>query len=161
MLISRAGVKRTHKLVLLVVAVILVILLTPVALFVHWFVKPYTTRSDLREALGSRLNGDAALASEICGKPVDRFISPPTKTNTLRYGESVWADVSIESWKPIFAREGELTARVTGIGADRDQKPLGEERSARLRFAYRCWWSDNGRVNQFTCELTSGPVVVH
>ena len=132
-----------------------------IACAISAFARPFATRADLTQLVAGRLNGDAALASEVCGTPADGFMWPTPKLEELSYGEWPWAKVELHSWMPLFPRDGAATARVSGVGVDARQKPLTPLRSARVSFSYHCAWDDNGRSQNFVCTMPAPPVVTH
>ena len=145
--------------VVIVVAVV-VLLGSGVAYVAFLLVRPLATRHDVSWVLATALNADAALASQVCGEKVEAFLSPTPKISELKYGEWPWADVSLDSWRPLLPKEGTISAHVSGVGVDHDQKPLTPMRRARISFPYRCDWEDNGRSMHFYCRMTAKPTVV-
>lgn len=142
------------------IALVAFVFLLPVVYGGVVLTRPLATRGDLQSLVAGRLNADAALASEVCGAKVDSFIWPSPKIQDLSYGEWPWAHVATDSWSPLYSKDGTMTARVSGVGVDSNQKPLTEMRTARLRFSYHCAWEDNGRSNNFVCTMATPPVVV-
>jgi hypothetical protein len=141
-----------------VIAVISFVMLAALACVVV-FTRPLATRGDLERLVAGRLNGDAGLASEVCGAPVLGFMWPTPKLEDLRYGQWPWAKVDIQSMRPLFPKDGTATSRVSGVGVDARQKPVTDLRAARVTFSYHCAWEDNGRSNNFVCTMTAPPIV--
>jgi hypothetical protein len=143
-----------------VVATAVLLLVSLIAYATFMLTRPLATRNDVGMLVAGVLNGDAELASAVCGAPVRAFIYPTPKIEELRYGEWPWAKVSLDSWRPLLPREGSMTARVSGVGVDFNDKPLTPMVTRRLAFSYHCQWNDNGRSSNFVCTATSKPAVV-
>jgi hypothetical protein len=124
---------------------------------------PYVFRSDLEQLAASAPYNNEALATEICGTPVDFLGSAETSSPVLALPRA-----RLVSWGLLYPLTGTVSARIVGVGVRRpdwrdpksDYATITGICEATITFKYRCAWAYNGRATVLEKEFTEKPKVV-
>jgi hypothetical protein len=124
---------------------------------------PYVLRSDLEQLAASAPYNNEALATEICGTPVDFLGSAETSSPVLALPRA-----RLVSWGLLYPLTGTVSAHIVGVGVRRpdwrdpksDYAAITGICEATITFKYRCAWAYNGRATVLEKEFTEMPKVV-
>jgi hypothetical protein len=150
--------KAKSSIVGLLVALIAVPLLVGVAYLASTVVRkslPVVLSGDIERLAASGPLNDPALATAICGTPVD-FLGAPNISSPA----TALPDASVLPWRPFYPMSGAASVRIVGVGVNRTTtKAITGNCEATITFTYVFAWVDNGRAVVLQSEFGDPPKI--